>query len=208
MTIFPRLRRVWKITCLRSNRNTTLATYWIFNLFPCKKKWQTRSIVHLLYNLCTKFSINIQMKLAKWIRRTAMNERACSLKWWTLRKLLALPSPRRITQWRITSGIATIEEHTAHYAQARISCAYGRIRSMDHVDPGSCRKISWKRLFPSANRSLVLDTLREKTYSPMENRSSLPTCVGRSTFFCFCYATFGSLVLHTFYFRQELFGER
>lgn len=119
-----------------------------------------------------------------------MNERACSLKWWTLRKLLALPSPRRITQWRITSGIATIEEHTAHYAQARISCAYGRIRSVDHVDPGSCRKISWKRLFPSANRSLVLDTLRKKTYSLMENRSSLLTCVGRSTFFCFCDATF------------------
>lgn len=119
-----------------------------------------------------------------------MNERACSLKWWTLRKLLALPSPRRITQWRITSGIATIEEHTAHYAQARISCAYGRIRSVDHVDPGSCRKISWKRLFPSANRSLVLDTLRKMTYSLMENRSSLPTCVGRSTFFCFCDATF------------------
>lgn len=65
----------------------------------------------------------------------------------------ALPSPRRITQWRITSGIAAIEEHTVHYAQARtyVMCIYARIRSVDHVVrdllPGSRRNACSKRSY-------------------------------------------------------------
>lgn len=100
---------------------------------------------------------------------------ASSLKWWTLRKLPALPSPRRITQWRIASGIATIEEHAAHYARPRLP-AYDRVRSMDHVDPtdgfrGNLRHRQFRE--SSVHRTPVILRRRVSLSPglPVENRS-------------------------------------